>query len=503
LVTYAVVHLFIENSATAALYNYTPYQPNQAALNNLYGTGDGCSAYGNRNFWRIFNDWFGSSQTPPFNAQLIYQSPYPTISAGQTTQVVMSYKNTGTVYWRDDRTAASFGQYPVHLATAEPANRNSWFGASWPTPSRPALNFNKVYDIGPGGITVAADQTVVHPGQIAEYVFNFTAATNTPANTYKESFFPVREGTSSWYMGGMSWLNLTIRPTYYSPSYYRQSPYPNLKAGESTTAFFDIKNSGNTTWYDETTRPAGINPVRLATYLPVNQRSKFSATWANPARPVINFSKVFESDGVTLAPNQHIANNDQIVRFEYTYTVPSGTNAGTYREFFTPILEGAPNWNIGGAMWHDITVAQTNYNPSFAGQSNYPTITKGTSQAAFFKLKNNGNTVWYDSTSAPIGVSPMHLATTNPINRSSQFGSTWLNTARPAVNFAAVYETDGITLATNQHVAQPGQIVQYNFILSAPANMQSGTYREQFTPILEGSTNWNTGMSMWLDIIVP
>ena len=54
--------VYLENSATAALYNYTPYQPNQAALNNLYGTGDGCSAYGNRNFWRMFNDWFGSTQ---------------------------------------------------------------------------------------------------------------------------------------------------------------------------------------------------------------------------------------------------------------------------------------------------------------------------------------------------------------------------------------------------------------------------------------------------------
>ncbi len=52
----------IRNQATASLYNYTPYQPNAAALNNLYGTGDGCSSYGNRNFWRIYNEWFGSSQ---------------------------------------------------------------------------------------------------------------------------------------------------------------------------------------------------------------------------------------------------------------------------------------------------------------------------------------------------------------------------------------------------------------------------------------------------------
>lgn len=53
--------VYIENQATAALYIYTPYQPNQAALDNLYGTGDSCSAYGNRNFWRLFNDWFGST----------------------------------------------------------------------------------------------------------------------------------------------------------------------------------------------------------------------------------------------------------------------------------------------------------------------------------------------------------------------------------------------------------------------------------------------------------
>lgn len=54
-------HVYVENQSTAGLYSYTPYQPNAAALNNLYGTGDNCSAYGNRNFWRIYNDWFGST----------------------------------------------------------------------------------------------------------------------------------------------------------------------------------------------------------------------------------------------------------------------------------------------------------------------------------------------------------------------------------------------------------------------------------------------------------
>ncbi|MFF2773218.1 hypothetical protein ACFVUP_39595, partial [Streptomyces bacillaris] len=59
--------VLIRNAATAALYYYTPYQPNAAALANLYGTGDACSAYGNRNFWRLYTDWFGPTNTsiPP------------------------------------------------------------------------------------------------------------------------------------------------------------------------------------------------------------------------------------------------------------------------------------------------------------------------------------------------------------------------------------------------------------------------------------------------------
>lgn len=51
----------IKNRATSALYRYTPYQPNQSALNAGYGTGDSCGAYGNRNFWLYFTDWFGTT----------------------------------------------------------------------------------------------------------------------------------------------------------------------------------------------------------------------------------------------------------------------------------------------------------------------------------------------------------------------------------------------------------------------------------------------------------
>jgi hypothetical protein len=50
----------ITNHATRALYIYTPYTPNAAALANLGGTGDSCSSYGNSNFWEWYQYWFNA-----------------------------------------------------------------------------------------------------------------------------------------------------------------------------------------------------------------------------------------------------------------------------------------------------------------------------------------------------------------------------------------------------------------------------------------------------------
>ena len=69
--------IYIENLATSALYRYTPYQPNDAAKNAGYGTGDWCSTYGNRNFFLYFSDWFGSTQNAPV-------APQPDIPIGRT-----------------------------------------------------------------------------------------------------------------------------------------------------------------------------------------------------------------------------------------------------------------------------------------------------------------------------------------------------------------------------------------------------------------------------------
>ena len=60
----------IKNRATSALYRYTPYQPNQAALAAGWGQAH-CGAYGNRNFYNLFVIWFGSTRMDTVLPELV------------------------------------------------------------------------------------------------------------------------------------------------------------------------------------------------------------------------------------------------------------------------------------------------------------------------------------------------------------------------------------------------------------------------------------------------
>jgi len=98
--------VYIQNQATAGLYNYTPYQPNQSALDNLYGSGDGCGAYGNRNFWRLFNDWFGTTQSHAIgnNVKAAYKSQFGYATSEESCGIkdngcYQIFKNGVTIYW--------------------------------------------------------------------------------------------------------------------------------------------------------------------------------------------------------------------------------------------------------------------------------------------------------------------------------------------------------------------------------------------------------------------
>ncbi len=89
-------NVYIETKATAALYTYTPYQPNQAALDNLYGSAPPCGAYGNRNFWRIYNDWFGPS-TSLLGGVVMTNIQQPNLNPARGETVTYTYSLTNNL----------------------------------------------------------------------------------------------------------------------------------------------------------------------------------------------------------------------------------------------------------------------------------------------------------------------------------------------------------------------------------------------------------------------
>jgi len=72
-----------QNAATAALYDYTPYQPSAFVVSGGKGGGP-CDAFGNYNFWKLWFDWFGDPLAAPGTQGRVLPAPTPAPSASPT-----------------------------------------------------------------------------------------------------------------------------------------------------------------------------------------------------------------------------------------------------------------------------------------------------------------------------------------------------------------------------------------------------------------------------------
>jgi hypothetical protein len=309
-------------------------------------------------------------------------------------------------------------------------------------------------------------------------------------------------GSYNFVKSFIAWWGTTYMP--FQATYAGQSTYPTIISGNSTNAALRYQNTGNLPWYDDVSAPQNSTyPVHLATTNPINDYSPFSAFWPTRNRAAGTFAHVYESDGVTLATNQHIAQPGQIVEFDFSFSVSPNLTPGFYQQYFQPVLEGSTLWNMGGVAWFNIIVQPLTFQATYAGQSTYPTITRGNSTTSALRYQNTGNLSWYDDVSAPpLNTYPVHLATSNPVNSYSPFSAFWPTRNRATGTFAHVYLSDGSTLAPNQHIAQPGQIVEFDFSFSVSPNMTPGFYQQYFQPVLEGSSLWNMGGVAWFNMIV-
>lgn len=310
-------NVYIETKATAALYTYTPYQPNQAALNNMYGEGDGCSAYGNRNFWRVYNDWFGSTMAGPFlwrvetlnifdegkNTLLSTDELHP----GERLWVSLKVTNIGSETWYRD------GPNPVKLGTTNEYNHDSRYcDITWLSCSRPAKLREE---------SLAKDQT----GH-----FEFYMAAPNDIGEFREYFRPVLEGRAwmdnlqnfhiytksnrdyAWRWGSFdAWIDTgRTTPANLNDLSRDQVIYIDLRA----------KNLSATTWNRD-----GVSPTRLGTYAPKNRSSALCvpASWLSCWRPA-------SLNQATVAPGQ---------TGTFSFALKAPGVIGEYREHLRPVIE--------------------------------------------------------------------------------------------------------------------------------------------------------------------
>lgn len=401
------------------------------------------------------------------------------------------------------------GTWQLRLNFERANGNNSWWNANI---TYACANASRYYSTG---LYPNRSVNFIDDGGVTYKTFTILNTATASLYCYTPHAYP---GSSSYYYSGSynftasfdSW-GWSLRDQAYSAQFVSQSAFPQLDPGQTTTVYFQYKNTGGVAWYDDSsiaTSPigSGAYPIHLATSRPLNRSSKFYGIgWANAARPAVNFAAVYEADGVTLASNQHVALPGQIVKFSFSMTAPSDLAPGTYQENFMPVAEGTPNgaFNDPGT-YLDVTV---NRKPSLSwmSQSAFPTVNASRSSKAYLELTNNGNVDLYDDTSiptAPAGNYPVHLATSCPINSASDFGASWPSSNRPALNFTAVLNSDG-SPASNQHVVRPHQRIRYEFDLTVPAGYTAATYRQCFQPVLEGAVSgYFPNLGIYLDVTV-
>ncbi|HSE29140.1 MAG TPA: hypothetical protein VLA77_00965 [Candidatus Saccharimonadales bacterium] len=460
--------VFIQNQGTASLYNYTPYQPNQAALNNLYGTGDSCSAYGNRNFWRYFVDWFGSTTAAPYVWQPVGQTVFTdntktqplgwnaTLLQGQRAYVVVTVKNNGSQTWVKN------GAVSVKLATWGPQDRRSAMcDQTW------AANCSRV---------VTHNEDSVAPGQYA--TFEFWVQSPQQAANYAEVFNLVAEGYT-WMPNAGLMVGFDVKPPTYTAAAVHQTVYTDstkwlplgwdatVYPGQRVYASITVKNTGNVPWVRD-----GSNPVKLATWDPFDRQSEFCSGWLSGCTRVA-------------LPNEATVNPGQFATFDFWMQTPD--REGNFREQFNLVAENHSWMNLGG-LSIGINSTKGNFTWQPLHQTVYTDSTKTTAlgwnatlapnQTAYVVLtvKNTGNVPWVKN--ASYNPPKVRVGTWGPQDRISPFSYQWYNHSRP-------------TEVIIPDMVLPGTITTMEFPIKAPS--QPGVYNEVYNLVADGRTWMNPG----------
>ncbi len=329
--------LYMGNRATASLYYYTPH------------TYPGYT--GNYNFVQFYEDWFGPVHLPTYKSRLIGKSIGFGIKPGQSKEVFLAYRNIGTGTWYD-ATGAPDGVSPTVLATSHGLLRNSVFNGQFDREDRPSVVYSRVYESD--GDTLAANQHRVRPNQIVKFIFNMVAPMDiNGAKTFEEWFEPLKQPSKT--MNGDVSISATVPSLDIDGEIVKTSGLRGGRPGWVLSTFVKFKNTGNVVWYDNDAAIQGVEPLMLGTARPNGRISRFGAAYELPNRASSTLTKVYASNGTTLADNQHTVRPGEIAVWRFDMTVPH-FQPGVYREWLGVRFAGAPGLTVGPDIPLDIKV---------------------------------------------------------------------------------------------------------------------------------------------------
>lgn len=339
-------------------------------------------------------------------------------------------------------------------------------------------------------------------------------AYNNPDGLYGRSPY----GTTGMYYSGSynfvywfeEWFGTTFASNFVSSAY---DSCCNIEAPEKTTttytAVIRFENDGQVTWYDDNAITAynlqnKKDPVHLRTANDIGRFSMFGSNWnGNQNVPSRTFSKVYADDGVTLTQTQNKVRPGEIAEWEIALTVPEDLAPGTYYEQFRPSLYRNEDEFVGD--WATIKIEVL---PLFESESYFRCChveaLPGEIKSAEVWYENTGWKTWYGETLAnATGRSKVLLYTADPPGASNSLGMLWnSNMNTPARDFTAVYESDGVTLASNQGRVKRGQIAKYDISFYVPYTTEPGRYRNRLQPGRHGSPYAFNQPHSFIDVVV-
>jgi hypothetical protein len=448
----------IQNQATAALYDYTPYQPSSAVLSNTNPTGSNngpggavsgnCNTYGNRNFWWYFDTWFESTYSGTNQYSFISLSASTiNFNPGQTGTVSIKIENIGTNTWYAD-----YGTTPSYLVTrlAVAGYRNS----SFIVPDRNSLFTQNQILMTP---------STVAPGQTATFTFETSAPYSQISDTI--NFIPV--------VGG-SWLNnqgvQTIMKVY--PSSWSLNNISiesqNLLPNEGEQVIFSVTNSSMSNWYsDDNPNHA---PTRLATIGYAD--SPFADPYGNSGW--LGTKNQIRMTPSTVAPGQ-------TATFSADFVGPITNNYIVSHFHFS--IENGGVFGIDKGTVFDLRSPAAILSYKYLGcVATQPLglMPPGSRSNVTASILNTGNVVWYDYSSYN-GAHDLRLVMNHPLYRNSSFYDSgdhnWLAPSQ---------------IGKSQGTTRPGQIATFNFNWLAP--VQKSIYHETFQPKIDGVFMQDNGL---------